>query len=54
MHISKGIAVAKFWLEPVRLAKSGGMGRAELSELERTVSNNRTSLLEAWYEFFGD
>jgi hypothetical protein len=30
IHVERDQYVAKFWLEPVRLARSGGFGAAEL------------------------
>lgn len=30
VHVAWGKGVAKFWLEPVRLARSGSFGRQEL------------------------
>lgn len=44
--------VAKFWLRPVRLRRSGGFSRAELMRLESLVTVNVESLLERWDEFF--
>jgi Domain of unknown function (DUF4160) len=52
IHVEKGDAVAKFWLLPVRLAKSGGMKRTELTELDRMVEDNAPAFLEAWNDFF--
>lgn len=43
---------AKFWLAPVRLARSGGFGAAELLRLERIVSERQSALSEAWNEYF--
>jgi hypothetical protein len=43
---------AKFWLDPVRLARSGGFGAAELQQLERLVMARAELLLRAWHEYF--
>jgi hypothetical protein len=43
---------AKFWLDPVALARNLGFGPAELRRLQRLVAENRTLLLERWYERF--
>jgi len=45
---------AKFWLDPVRLERSRGFGRAELRRIERLVADKAAHLLEAWHEYFGD
>jgi mRNA-degrading endonuclease RelE of RelBE toxin-antitoxin system len=46
-------AEQKFWLEPVRLARSGGFGRQELLDIQRIVMDNHHQLIEAWHEYFG-
>jgi hypothetical protein len=43
---------AKFWLDPVRLARSGGFGAAELQQVERLVIAREQLLLKAWNEYF--
>jgi hypothetical protein len=53
VHIRREKMVAKFWLDPVALEKAGGFNRSELSRIAALVSENRDSLLEKWYEFFG-
>jgi hypothetical protein len=54
VHVQREGAVAKFWLEPVRLARSGGFGRQELLDIQRIVVDNRERLIEAWHEHFGN
>jgi hypothetical protein len=44
---------AKFWLEPVRLFRSGGFGRAEVRRIHKIVSDHNDFLLGAWHEYFG-
>ena len=43
---------AKFWLHPARLARSGGLGAAELQQLERLVIAREQFFLRAWNEYF--
>jgi hypothetical protein len=52
-HVERDDDVAKFWLDPVRLARSGGFRPAELRDIARLVTEHRQTLLEAWNEFFG-
>jgi len=47
-------AMAKYWLDPVRLERSRGLGRAELQRIERLVAEQAAFLLEAWHEYFGN
>ena len=44
--------MAKFWLEPVELARSKGFSRMELRRIESIVSENAIDIREAWDEFF--
>jgi hypothetical protein len=53
VHVRRENMVAKFWLEPVALQKTGGFSRTELNKIAKLVSENRDVLLESWYEFFG-
>ena len=53
IHLERDDRIAKFWLNPVRLAKSGGFNRTELSEIEHHVETNTLVLQEAWNEYFG-
>jgi hypothetical protein len=52
VHIERDANRAKFWLTPVRLARSGGFGAAELLRLERMVNDRQSLLLGAWNEYF--
>jgi hypothetical protein len=53
IHVQREDRLAKFWLEPVRLAKSGGFGRAELMDIQRIVADNTAEIMESWHEYFG-
>lgn len=53
VHVKRENMVAKFWLEPVALQKSGGFSRSELNKIARLVNDNSQVFLEGWYEFFG-
>ena len=43
---------AKFWLEPVALARNVGFPDRVLGILERKVVEERLHFLEAWNEYF--
>jgi hypothetical protein len=53
VHIDRDDSTAKFWLEPVALAKNIGFSAKELRKLESLVEENKVMLAEAWYEYFG-
>lgn len=54
VHVERDEHVAKFWLDPLRLARSGGYGRAENRNLARLAGERHLELLEAWNDYFGD
>jgi len=54
VHIRRERATAKFWLDPVRLARSRRFSDHELRELQRIVEENLARILEAWNEHFGN
>jgi hypothetical protein len=52
VHVERDHRVAKFWLDPVRLERSGGFGRGDLQVIHRIVAERRIELLEAWSDYF--
>lgn len=53
IHIDRDDQSAKFWLQPVTLARSLGFSPAELAKVQAVVKEHRDRLLEAWYGYFG-
>ena len=53
IHIEQGDRVAKFWLDPLRLAQSEGFWSHELTRLRWLIVEHRTAFLEAWHGHFG-
>jgi len=51
--VDKGGCTAKFWLEPIGLARSVGFAAKEINAISRLVRANREQLIEAWNEHFG-
>ncbi len=52
VHVERDDNVAKFWLDPIRLERSGGFGRPEMRSIQRIVEEHRSALLEAWHDYF--
>ena len=52
IHVERDDRVAKFWLDPVRLQRSGGMTRTEIRQIARIIEKNQTVLMEAWDGYF--
>ena len=54
VHVEHEGKVAKFWLDPVRQAKSGRLPDHLLREIERLVIEHRLEFIEAWNDYFGN
>jgi hypothetical protein len=52
VHVERDDAVAKFWLEPVRLQQSEGFPRIELQRIHKLVLANRDTILRCWNAYF--
>jgi hypothetical protein len=44
--------MAKFWLQPIQLAKSVRFSSKELKKIEKLIEKNEIILMEAWNEYF--
>jgi hypothetical protein len=53
IHIDRGMATIKVWLDPVEVAKSRGFRAHEIGGILNMVEEHQTRLLEAWHEYFG-
>ena len=53
VHVDRDTHSAKFWVQPVALAKNLGFKFRELSRIRRIVEDNEHELLDAWNEYFG-
>jgi hypothetical protein len=52
IHVKRDRQIAKFWLEPVALARNVGFADHEVRRIERLVTDRREDLIEAWHEYF--
>jgi hypothetical protein len=48
VHVGKSGREAKFWLQPVHVARPGRFRPMELREIERIIGGNVDFLLDAW------
>ena len=53
VHVKRDRAIAKYWLEPVSLAKNIDFKKPALKKIAKLVEQNQGLLLEAWHEYFG-
>ena len=54
IHVERDECVAEFWLDPVRLARSGGFRAKEIAAVAALVNDHKDTFLEAWHAAFGD
>ena len=52
VHVERDDKIAKFWLEPVRLERSGGFKSQELNRIRILVEENRKQLRKGWDDYF--
>lgn len=54
VHVKRERMEAKFWLDPLELAKNDGYARHELNGIRKLVEQHRDALLEEWHEHFNE
>jgi hypothetical protein len=54
VHVERDDKVAKFWLDPVRLQRSGGYNRAEIVRIQELVEKHQDYLARSWNEYFNN
>ncbi len=54
VHVDRDDLSAKFWLDPIGLARDLGFSAHELRKIQRILADHEEQLLEAWNERFGD
>ena len=52
IHVMKGGGEAKFWLDPLTVARSSGFDARTLRQLSRIVAERRDEIERAWHEHF--
>ena len=52
VHVRCEDRVGKFWLDPVRLQRSGGLQRHEIRQIARIVEQHQSLLMEMWDDYF--
>ena len=53
VHVDRDHQTAKFWLEPVALARNLGYSARDLGKIERLVTEHKDVFLDSWNEYFG-
>jgi hypothetical protein len=53
IHVDRGDLSAKFWLDPVALARNHGFAPRELTTIRAKIVAERVRFREAWNGYFG-
>ncbi len=53
VHVDRGNATIKIWLDNLEVAKSQGYRAHEISGIVALVEQHQTAFVEAWHEYFG-
>ncbi len=48
VHVGKDGNEAKFWFNPVKVARGGKFRQVDLVEMERIIGENQAFLINAW------
>lgn len=51
IHVARGDAEAKFWLQPVVLARNYGLPIHEIAKILSIIQNHEDTLITAWEKF---
>jgi len=54
VHIEHNGQVAKFWLDPIKKARSGRLPEHRLAAIERLIIEHQVELIEAWHDYFAN
>jgi hypothetical protein len=52
VHVDREGLTAKYWLDPIALARNRGFAAWELGRIRSILEGHRIRLLEAWHGFF--
>jgi len=53
VHVERDDSIAKFWIDPVRLQRSGGFSRREIAQIHDIIEEHVATIVEAWRDYFG-
>ena len=53
VHIDRGEATIKIWLDSLEVAKSRGFRAHEIGDIVAMTAQHRDAFMEAWHGYFG-
>jgi len=54
IHIEKGEKYAKYWVNPVSLARNKNFRAHELTEIKKIIIANKNKIEDKWNEYFNN
>ena len=54
IHVEREDKIAKFWMDPIRLQRSGGFGGKEINKIQKIIKEYHQQIIEAWNEYFNN
>lgn len=52
IHVDREKNTAKFWINPIQLAKNIGFNATEINKIEKIIIENEVKIKEAWNGYF--
>ena len=52
IHIEKGDASAKIWLQPIEIENNYGFSSREMNQIILIVQNNQSQFIDFWHDYF--
>lgn len=52
VHVGRDDKVAKFWLEPVEMQRSGDLSQSDLRKISRIINREKDHMIGRWNGFF--
>ena len=53
IHVERDRQKAKFWLEPIALARNKDFADHELRRIHQIITEHQDAFIRAWHDYFG-
>ena len=53
IHVERDRQKAKFWLEPIALARNKDFADHELRRIRQIITEHQDAFIRAWHDYFG-
>jgi hypothetical protein len=52
IHIEKGDATAKIWLQPIEIENNYGFSNREMNQILKIITENQLNFIQFWHDYF--